>query len=151
MGRREHGDLLWREVADVLVVLHGRTAPTDDRWTELVVAASRPKPDGGRAPKAWTAVLIYSLGGMPTVTQRSKLGRMLTVTGQAPPVALVSESPLARGILTAVRWIFPVMRTIHAYAPEQRASALLWLGLDAERRRSVEQALDEMLASLKQA
>lgn len=150
MGRQEERDLLWREVADVLVVLHGRASPTDERWMELVLAASRPLPDGARTPKAWSAVLIYSLGGMPTVTQRSKLGGVLTLNGPAPPVALVSESPLARGILTAVRWIFPAMRSIHAYAPEQRTSAVESLRLTPERRRGVDQALDEMLAALTQ-
>lgn len=148
MARREHGELLWREVGDVLVVAHGRGSPSDERWKELVFAASKPLPDGGRSPKAWAAVLIYSLGGMPTVTQRSKLGSMVTVTGAAPPVALVTESAVARGVLTAVRWIFPAMRAIHAYAPEHRASALRSLGLSAERRHEVDRALGELLAAV---
>jgi hypothetical protein len=148
MSVRGGNELLWREVNGVLIVVHGREAPTDERWRELVLAASKTLPDGSRTPRHWAAVLIYSLGGMPTVTQRAKLGTLLTVTGPAPPVALVSDSYLARGVLTAVRWIFPAMRSIRAFALGQGSAALEWLGLDAQTREQVSDALTEILGAL---
>jgi hypothetical protein len=150
MPARDANDLLWREVRGVLVVVHGREAPTDERWQELVTAASLPLPDGTRTPRPWAAVLIYSLGGMPTVTQRAKLGTLLTVKAPAPPIALSSDSHLARGVLTAVRWLFPALRSMRAFTLEQRSPALEWLGLDAETGEQVGAALTELLAALPQ-
>jgi hypothetical protein len=148
MSRPAGTHLLWREVGPVLVIAHGRAAPSDEGWRELVVAASAPLANGRRAPRVWAGVLIYSLGGMPTVTQRARLGQWLSLTGAVPPIALVSDSPLARGVLTAVRWLFPTMRAMHAFALEQKAAALQSLGLEAALQARVDAALGELLGEL---
>jgi hypothetical protein len=147
MRSRPGNELWWRELGGLLIVVHDRGAPTDERWGDLLSAVSKPLPEGGRTPRAWAAVLIYSLGGMPTVTQRARL-RTLKLTLPAPPVALVSDSPLARGVLTAVRWIFPGLRAMRAFTPEQEAAALEALGLDEAARARAAAALDEMLGPL---
>jgi hypothetical protein len=138
--------LLWRVVSNVLVVVHGRQAPTDERWAELLRATTQPHPDGARTPIPRRAILIYSLGGLPTTTQRSQLKHVkVPPSSELPAIVLLSSSPLARGVLTALGWIVPALRSMRAYPLEQREAALRSLELEAESLRSVEGALAELL------
>lgn len=138
--------LLWRVVSNVLVVMHGRRAPSDERWGEMLSATTRAELEGTRTPIARRAILIYSLGGLPTAAQRSRLEHVKTPADTAfPPILLLSNSPLARGVLTALGWVMPSLRSMRTYPLEQRDAALRSLELEPEQLQAVEAALVELL------
>lgn len=138
--------LVWRVASNVLVVVHGRSAPSDSAWAELLRASTHAQPDGKRTVIARRAILIFSLGGMPTPAQRARLAKVRMAPGaSAPPIVLVSDSPLARGVLTAVSWIVPGLRSLRTYAVERRLAALQALELEPEAVPAVEAALADLL------
>lgn len=147
MGSQGRDDaLVWRVVHNVLVVVHGRNPPRDESWSELLRASTQPQADGTRAVITRRAILIYSLGGVPTPAQRSLLSKVQIPRGSAaPPIVLVSDSPLARGVLTAVSWLVPGLRSLRTYALERRPAALQALELESEASRAVDAALVELL------
>jgi hypothetical protein len=139
-------ELFWRVVSNVLIVMHGRRPPSDERWGELLLATTHAQLNGSRTPIARRAILIYSLGGLPTTTQRSQLKQVKAPASDAlPPIVLLSNSPLARGVLTALGWVVPSLRSMRTYPLEQREAALRCLELEPEHLRAVEAALVELL------
>lgn len=147
MGSKGRDDaLVWRVVNNVLVVVHGRDAPRDESWAELLRASTQAQADGKRSVIHRRAILIYSLGGLPTAAQRSLLKKVKLPSGStAPPIVLVSDSPLARGVLTAVSWIVPGLSSLRTYSLERRFAALQALELGEEVSRAVDAALTELL------
>jgi hypothetical protein len=50
-------------------------------------------------------ILIYGEGGSPSVTQRKRIAETWKSKGRSPHVALMTDSSVARGLLTAVGWL----------------------------------------------
>lgn len=135
---------LFRELVDgVELIVHDEHPPGDAEWKEWlsVLRASGP---------SFRAVVVYSLGGAPTSKQRRELSQTLNELTTRPTTVLVSASPLARGVATAVNWLVPD-RHADAYGPDELPVALSAIRLGDATRAAVMHALHERLATLRSA
>jgi hypothetical protein len=95
--------------------------------------------DAGNRP---VTILIYAAGkGGPTTEQRHKLGGLDTHDIDMK-VAVVTDSTIVRGILTAVGWVFS--QTPPAFAPRRLQEAAETLGLTDDERRTADVLLAEI-------
>jgi hypothetical protein len=126
-------------VGDVRLVLQGAGRPTDgevDRHiAEAVAMASSVR-----------AVLVVTDGpdaAGPDAGQRAKLARagLLRI-----PTAVVTESVLARGVMTAVSWLGA---PIQAFAPEHLFRAFDFLKISGPVRARIPARLEELKAELR--
>lgn len=58
--------------------------------------------------------VIYSQGAMATPRQRNQLRKLDFGAGRPPTLVLMTDSPIARGVATAIGWIVPSLRDFHA-------------------------------------
>ncbi len=125
-------------VGDVRVVLQGAGSPTDaevDRHIAEALAMAG----------SVRAVLVIAHGrdaAGPGAAQRARMARvgLLRV-----PTAVVTESVLARGVMTAVSWLGA---TIRAFAPEQLDQAYEFLDISAPARTRIPAQIEAMKAEL---
>ncbi|MET0384344.1 MAG: STAS/SEC14 domain-containing protein [Polyangiales bacterium] len=75
-------------------------------------------------------LLIHTLGGQPSATQRSRLTATLQQPGMpAVRMAMLTDSAVSRAMLTAFTWFFSDNR-LRAFALDELQSALIWLRSD---------------------
>jgi len=110
-------NMLWRLEGPILVCVNAAENPTDAEWTRYL--------DAGRAalPKC-KGILVVTDGGGPNAMQRKQIDEM--PEARDLPVAVVTASLAARGIVTAISWFG---KAIKAFAPHQVPEALGYLGL----------------------
>lgn len=123
-----------RQVGDTHIVcaLHSKRSPSDAEWDEYLghVRDARELTRGGIS--AVNAVVVTD-GGAPDAAQRKRLADV--VRGWEPLAAVISESLLVRGVVTALAWLgmsvrfFPVNEVSAALSwaavPESEHEALL--------------------------
>jgi hypothetical protein len=93
------------------VTVLGRNPPTDEEW-EVVCAFCR----GANPP---VRVLVLSAGGAPTPAQRHAI--LDASGGKGLPQAILTESHIVRGIVTAISWF---VKGVRAFAPSDLQAAL---------------------------
>lgn len=78
-----------------LIMLHGSANPTHDQWDEYMKLLSK-------KDVAKLGVLVFTDGGSPNASQRKQMNDIV----QRKPFAraIVTSSPLVRGVLRAVSW-----------------------------------------------
>jgi hypothetical protein len=90
-------------------------------------------------------LLIYSEGGSPGVTQRARIAEAWKSTGRVAHVALMTESKLARGLLTAIGWL--IGGTMKPFSLADLDAGLVWLEA-VESSREIAQAVSRLRAAL---
>jgi hypothetical protein len=80
----------------VLTLVYGVEAPTDDEWTRCVALC---RERAGRDSR----VLVETHGGGPDAKQRRVLAEAMR--NEDTRVAVMTDSLVARGILTALAWL----------------------------------------------
>lgn len=130
---------LVRLVENVVVVVHTAFSPSDDEWDAylqtLVAAANAHGGDLTRCRQ-----LMMTDGGGPNSVQRLSAQRTLAaVNGEAMPLAVVSSSPAARGIVTAFNWMKMNIRMFH---PMEVGSAFEFLHVGKGTRDAIWDALE---------
>ena len=126
----------YASLGHVLVLDHGTTAPTAHEWLEYCEALKQ----AGTRPD--TTLLVVTGDAGPTPKQRDELQRF------APPnirVAVVTGSPLARGIVTLLGWF---NATIRAFTPAELTAALTYLGVTESETPLVLEGVAAMRAEL---
>jgi len=78
-----------------------------------------------------TGVLVITEGGAPNSAQRKQLSETYEKTRQVP-VAIVSDSAIARGAITAFRWLGMV--TMTPFSPIRLDDAMEFVKADAATR-----------------
>lgn len=124
-------------IGDVLVAVHGKDAPSDQDWSAYLNLA--------KAMLEYTdqpRVLVYSLGGSPSTTQRRELHEINE--GSASRVAVMVDSRMARGAVTALSWFNP---SIKAFDLRQIDLAMAHLELRENQLDVVRSALDRLRAA----
>ncbi|HTQ04988.1 MAG TPA: hypothetical protein VMI54_14085 [Polyangiaceae bacterium] len=110
----------------VFVTVHGTEAPSDEEWLRYL--------ETGKAHFAGVrASLIITEGGGPNGQQRALLTERYPEFGPLP-VAVVSDSPLTRGIVTALRWLG---KNIRAFRPTDLAGAFEYLDVPIPEREAL--------------
>jgi hypothetical protein len=133
------GRTLRYEIAETLVVLvHGRTAPSDVDWEDYAGALEARVND-------ITGVLVATDGAGPDGLQRGKLNDLVKQRGGGFPTAVVTDSPAARGIVTALGWFNSQLR---AFPSKELANALAHVGAEAERREDIVRRIAKMRIAL---
>jgi hypothetical protein len=74
-------------------------------------------------------LIIYSDGGSPSATQRSRITTYLKNSGRTIHVALMTDSVIARGLLTAIEWVVN-SGTMKPFPLTELNAALAWLQIE---------------------
>jgi hypothetical protein len=138
-GRTVLDRLAYVRVQDVLLLCTGEGDATDQdltKWLERL------------AVQDYRCLLVStrSTGGL-TSKQRSRIAEFWKSSSRRPPpVALLSDSALARGVLTALSWLLE--SPTKAFSPSDLRGALAYLGTHAPAAQISSQidALDAALA-----
>lgn len=96
-------------------------------------------------PDANNSGLIFTEGAGPTASQRQLLNEVLAPVVHNLKAAVMTSSALARGILTAMSWIYPVYQ---AFSPTETDEAIHFLGLPQHAAPEVKQLLYKLRAEL---
>jgi hypothetical protein len=105
----------------VIVIVHGAVRPSDAEWREVLDRSLHRKPRG---------LIVFSPKSCPgpTATQRSEAAATWKAIGDRVPMAMVTDSRIIRGMVTAVQWLTKQPATAHA--PERVEAACGAVGLD---------------------
>src|SRR5262245_61639906 len=106
-------------VEGFFVSYHTTENPSDSEWQDQLEFCA------GKY-KGLKGVLVWSDGGGPSSLQRSQLAESFR---DAPPaVAMITESAIVRGMLTALSWFGLKQR---AFRPSDMDKALAFLGVNS--------------------
>ena len=139
--------LVYETCGETVIFVCGEI-PLDDReWNEYVAFLARHfKP--GR--KNRSLVLAPSAGAQPTSLQRGRLNDVLTklkAEGAELKSAILTNSPLVRGVITALQWFNrDVFRT---FPPGELRAALSFLDLQGARAADTETVLRRLERELR--
>lgn len=125
-------------VGDLIITVHTESAPSDAEWKGYVEALRevvRTTADYARLRN-----IVFSDGGAPNSLQRKVVNDI--IAGRDPiPVALVSGSALARGVVTALAWFNP---KIKAFPPQEADEAYRHLGFSRAQIDTFRIRLDKL-------
>jgi hypothetical protein len=121
---------------EIMIVLHTANPPSELEWSDWLKALRT-------IPKRRLKMLIFTDGGTPNTLQR---GSFLDYLADAqPPIAVVSNAPPVRGVVTAISWF---NRNVKLFAPAKLEDAFVHLGVTAERARTLFSAAQRATAEL---
>lgn len=125
------------------VLVHGRVDPTDEEWDRYIRFLQT---HGNPHSK----VVVYTHGGTPTAKQRAKLIEYMERAGTKDvPVAVMTSSPVARGVVTVFRWL--LHKNMAAFSPDDEAGARAHLQISDERMTEISKAAERMLREVTHA
>ena len=116
------------EMRGILVVAHGKAAPSREDWDEVCRIV-------GERHREVRAQLVLSLGGVPNAAQRRAAIGMLTEGYVTPPVAALTDDVFARGIITAMNWF--LNDSHRALGTRDTAGVAEHLGVDRDQARAL--------------
>ncbi|MGC4091219.1 MAG: hypothetical protein QM756_25750 [Polyangiaceae bacterium] len=136
MSSPHHRNYVQRLVGDVRLLALGSRQQTDAEFEEHLAEAIAMGPSVRR--------VIVAIQGAPTMSadRRAKLDRAGLLV---PPTAVLSDSPLIRGILTALCWLGANARPFPPNGVEQ---ACEFLGVPSLERPALTRELSAMFAEL---
>lgn len=137
-SRENVPNLITRLVDDVILVVHSSRDPTDQEWADYLRVIRETATPQDRVPLM--RVLVVTAGGAPTRKQRrmhQSTCRDLDTT--RTPLAVVTSSLHVKSVVTGFG-LFGL--NTRAFDPEDAASGLRWLALDAPRCRQLAAALE---------
>jgi hypothetical protein len=124
----------------VVVVVQNATAPTDAEWDGYCAHIAA----GLRVTNA--SGLAITDGGGPSASQRGKVNDLLA--GRQVRSAVVSDSRVIRGIVTALAWF---NRETAAFSPATIDKALAFAGVSGGRARGVWELVVKLNAKIQPA
>jgi len=124
---------------DLVVSVHTKKDPTREEWETLLVALKEAEArKAGDLSRVLT--LILGDGGSPDTLMRDALSRLLK--GRPLKMAVVTDSVVARGAVTAIGWFNPQVR---AFATSKGASVFEYLGMSDDEVRRTNELLQAMV------
>jgi hypothetical protein len=133
--------MAWSTHGDLLLLAHDEHRPADDEWRGWLRAYET------RSPHI-RGVLVRTLGGGPSSSQRKELVQAMEAQTIRTPTAILTSSAIARGVLTALSWFLSAERLPKTFALDDVVAALTFLGVDAASEGSVRAELARLAASL---
>ena len=116
--------MAFRYTDGLLLVAHGAQAPSESDWSGYLRYCEH------HMPRTCRRTLVRTRGGGPDAAQRKRAQQLITTISQGivEPlrVAVVTDSTLVRGIVTALNWFNPHTR---AFAPDALSQALDYLSV----------------------
>lgn len=133
-------DMAFGLVEDVKVLCQSRLDPSDASWDAWI---------DWSALHPMRKVLVTTRGGAPAPAQRRRLAERRAQAGAEPEiVALLTDSSVLRGVLTAMSWI--TGNAVKAFKPDELMQAVAWLGV-AEHSAELRAAIDALYAAIDRA
>jgi hypothetical protein len=129
MGR----NLSWRIEGRLIAVVHGSGSPTNLEWQRFLVDAV------SSAAHSDPRVVVLSRGGAPDGYQRQAMNA--TLGSRPAPVAMLTDSVIARTAIAAMRFFNPTMK---AFATKDFKEASEYLGLTVTEHQRVARLLVEL-------
>ncbi len=106
----------------VLVQIHD-SSPSDAEWTQLLTYMLKNR-------ERIRYVLAISRGnGSPSSKQRERLAETLRSFPPQLPFALLTDSRIARGVLTALNWMTGRAKYTAVFGPDELGRALIFFGV----------------------
>jgi hypothetical protein len=136
MATTPTGVVRLKVVDGCLIVVQSTGAMSDEAFFGGVLKALREECRG---------MFIFRGIGEPNLSATQRAAMTQTVKDQNVRVAALVESAIARGVVTAMSWVFPYFK---AFKPEDVARALEHLGTDPDSAAEVIRTLDELTADV---
>lgn len=111
-------NFVWEDTGAVRIMVHGQHPPTNEEWKEFLSSTLREVNGQYQADERRGAV-IYSKGAMATPSQRNELRKLDLSSGRLPTLVIMTDSAIARGVVTAIGWIVPSLRNYHSLSLAQ--------------------------------
>jgi hypothetical protein len=105
-------------VGGILVVVHGNETPADSEWQQYVTFIDK------QGSTLLPQLVDGTSSGGPSAKQRRELTAMLN--GRKVPVAVLTDSTITLGIVTAVSWFNDKLK---AFSPRDGRAAFTYLGV----------------------
>ncbi len=126
-----------RPFGSFIVIVHGSLAPSLDEWHRLLGLFRT------HQNLSVLRTLVCTEGGAPNAAQRADLGAVLGSVKM--PIAVVTESIIARGAGVALSWLNPALRV---FGPKDFDGALDHLGATGNDGRTLRTIVDELRREL---
>lgn len=126
----------FRVVGNVLVIANRSEPPPESEWDALM---EKLRALDARGEFAQMRLLVFSEGGGPNTMQRKQFTDLLA--GRTQLTAVVTDSMVARGIVTAMSWFNPMTR---AFASGHMSDALRFLQIDDAAQDAILHAASDM-------
>jgi hypothetical protein len=108
---------------DLMLVFHNEQPPSEGEWSRFIEEMRAQTLATRRIP----SVVVLSLGGAPTATQRALSKERVSALGDGSErIAVLTASALVRGAVTALRWI--IRQNFCAFSFTQLTAALTYVG-----------------------
>ncbi len=133
--------MAWSTHGELLLLAHDQHRPADDEWRDWLRAYET------RSPHI-RGVLVRTLGGGPSSSQRKELVQAMQAQTIPTPTAILTSSAIVRGVLTALSWFLPAERLPKTFTLDDVVAALAFLGVDAAAEGGVRAELARLAASL---
>jgi hypothetical protein len=120
----------------MMLLVHGNASePSDPEWGQFLQAQAAVLND-------IKGVLVYSLSFGPNASQRARLNKLWSDVGVNPKIAVMTNSRINRGIVTAFTWL--IGNRIQAFAPERYQDACNFLELSEKEKTAAHELLREL-------
>ncbi len=128
-------------VEGVLVTVHGREQPTEDEYTTWLRSVQ-----SFMDTQSIQGVVIYTGGGYPDVHQRRQTALMWSKYTHIPNIAVLHNSVIVRGVLTALGWV--IGKTLQGFNYAQVVPACAHVGLPDDRVPAVHGTIRRLARSV---
>jgi hypothetical protein len=131
--------LTFGRVGNCLILVHPEKPPTDAEWDSYLAFLEENRGDRVR-------LLVSTQGGGPSAQQRTRLRTVIDrYPGKKLTTAILTESMVARGMVTAISWFMPGLQ---AFSPNQMPSALDYLGIPRALETEITRTILQLRRSL---
>jgi hypothetical protein len=139
MQQEDKRTLSFGSFMSCVILVHSKAAPSDKDWNKYVEFLKLQK-------KPETKILVVGKAGTPppSAAQRAKLTSVFGKVGV--PTAVLTDSQIARGAVTALNWIFP--QKLSAFPTERLEDALAHLGLPVGFAPDIRKVINSLNAEL---
>jgi hypothetical protein len=138
MQQDEKRTLAFGSYMSCVILVHSEAAPSDKDWgkyIDFIKAQKRPE----------TKILVVGKGGPPpSAAQRAKLATVFEKSGV--PTAVLTDSQISRGVVTALNWIFP--QKLAAFPTARLEDALIYVGLPVGIAPDIRKVITHLNADL---
>lgn len=129
-------NIAFETVGKVSILVHGVNDPTNDEWKSMC-------DDLSSDPKRKN--LVITLGGSPSALQRARVKKAYDRSGVNPRTATLTESPIARGIITVFGWLGA---NIKGFGFNEFDNALYYLGVRWSQIEDIERTVSRLMLDI---
>lgn len=121
-----NGTMRMKILGRFVVFVHGRENPSESEWN-AAIGQYRSIRELERM-----RIIVFTDGGAPNSAQRALLNQV--TADREVPMAVITPSPAARAVGTAIRWFNPRFRMFH---PHEVDAAFSHIDADAAERQLI--------------